>query len=118
MLEVSGDSVIDAGIMPGDLVLVEGGIDPKDGDIDDTDNPKLPILARRCSQTIYPPRAGTNDKSSILGSSLFPVVSLVISSAWRQVGESPSTLTFTLSVAVRPTRAARRRQDCEHSLAS
>ena len=33
MLEVSNDSMIDAGIMPGDLVLVERGIDPKDGDI-------------------------------------------------------------------------------------
>ncbi len=58
MLEVSGDSVIDAGIMPGDLVLVKGGIYPKDGDIDDTDNPKLPILARRCSPAIYPPGRG------------------------------------------------------------
>ena len=33
MLEVSNDSMIEAGIMPGDLVLVERGIDPKDGDI-------------------------------------------------------------------------------------
>lgn len=33
LLKVSGDSMIDAGIMPGDLVLVERGRDPKDGDI-------------------------------------------------------------------------------------
>lgn len=33
MLTVSGDSMIDAGIKPGDLVLVERGKDPKDGDI-------------------------------------------------------------------------------------
>ncbi len=33
MLEVSGDSMIEAGIMPGDIVVVERGIDPKDGDI-------------------------------------------------------------------------------------
>lgn len=33
LLKVSGDSMIDAGIMPGDLALVERGRDPKDGDI-------------------------------------------------------------------------------------
>ena len=33
MLTVSGDSMIDAGIMPGDLVLVERGKEPKDGDV-------------------------------------------------------------------------------------
>lgn len=33
MLEVSGLSMIDAGIMPGDMVLVERGREPKDGDI-------------------------------------------------------------------------------------
>lgn len=33
MLTVSGDSMIDAGIQPGDLVLVERGRTPKSGDI-------------------------------------------------------------------------------------
>jgi repressor LexA len=33
MLTVSGDSMIDAGIQPGDLVLVERGRNPKSGDI-------------------------------------------------------------------------------------
>ncbi len=33
MLTVSGDSMIDAGVRPGDLVLVERGREPKDGDI-------------------------------------------------------------------------------------
>lgn len=33
MLTVSGDSMKDAGIIAGDLVLVERGVDPKDGDI-------------------------------------------------------------------------------------
>lgn len=33
MLTISGDSMIDAGIMPGDIVLVERGKEPKDGDI-------------------------------------------------------------------------------------
>lgn len=33
MLTVTGDSMIDAGIQPGDLVLVEKGIKPKKGDI-------------------------------------------------------------------------------------
>jgi len=33
MVKVSGDSMIDEGIKPGDLVLVERGKNPKDGDI-------------------------------------------------------------------------------------
>jgi len=33
ILKVSGESMIDAGIMPGDMVLVERGRDPRDGDI-------------------------------------------------------------------------------------
>jgi SOS-response transcriptional repressor LexA len=33
MLKVTGDSMIDAGIYPGDLVLIEKGIDPKANDI-------------------------------------------------------------------------------------
>jgi repressor LexA len=33
ILHVQGDSMIDAGIMPGDLLLVERGRDPKEGDI-------------------------------------------------------------------------------------
>lgn len=33
ILTVKGDSMIDAGIMPGDLVLVERGVEPKDGQI-------------------------------------------------------------------------------------
>jgi len=33
MLKVSGDSMIDAGIMPGDLVLVERGRQPRDNDV-------------------------------------------------------------------------------------
>lgn len=33
MLKVSGDSMIDAGIHPGDMLLVERGRDPKEGDI-------------------------------------------------------------------------------------
>ncbi|GBE57904.1 lexA repressor [bacterium BMS3Abin01] len=33
MLKVQGDSMIDAGIMPGDMVLVERGVREKDGDI-------------------------------------------------------------------------------------
>jgi SOS regulatory protein LexA len=33
MLKVSGDSMIDAGILPGDIVLVEKGVAPKTGDI-------------------------------------------------------------------------------------
>src|SRR6478609_337271 len=67
--------------------------------------PNCLILARRCSQTIYPTGRGPNGKSSISGSSLCPVVSPVISGAWRQAGESASALTFTVSVAVRPARA-------------
>lgn len=33
ILQVSGDSMIDAGIVPGDLALVERGPEPRDGDI-------------------------------------------------------------------------------------
>ena len=33
MLKVTGDSMIDAGICPGDLVLVEKGVEPKTSDI-------------------------------------------------------------------------------------
>lgn len=33
LLKVSGDSMIEAGINPGDLVVVEKGADPKEGDI-------------------------------------------------------------------------------------
>ncbi len=33
LLKVNGDSMIDAGILEGDLVLVERGITPRDGDI-------------------------------------------------------------------------------------
>ena len=33
LLRVKGDSMIEAGIMPGDQVLVERGAEPKDGDI-------------------------------------------------------------------------------------
>lgn len=33
ILKVSGESMIDAGIMPGDMVLVERGITPRNGDI-------------------------------------------------------------------------------------
>jgi SOS regulatory protein LexA len=33
ILKVSGESMIDAGILPGDMVLVERGRDPRDGDI-------------------------------------------------------------------------------------
>lgn len=33
MLTVSGDSMIEAGIMPGDLVIVDRGLKPKPGDI-------------------------------------------------------------------------------------
>jgi repressor LexA len=33
MLQVKGDSMIDAGIRPGDIALVERGADAKDGDI-------------------------------------------------------------------------------------
>ena len=33
ILEVSGDSMTDAGLLPGDLVLVQRGLQPKDGDI-------------------------------------------------------------------------------------
>lgn len=33
MLTVSGDSMVDAGILPGDIVLVERGARPKSGDI-------------------------------------------------------------------------------------
>lgn len=33
ILKVSGESMIEAGILPGDMVLVERGRDPRDGDI-------------------------------------------------------------------------------------
>lgn len=33
LLKVSGDSMIDAGIHPNDLVVIERGLDPKNGDI-------------------------------------------------------------------------------------
>jgi len=33
ILKISGDSMIDAGILPGDMALVERGHEPKDGDI-------------------------------------------------------------------------------------
>lgn len=33
MLEVKGDSMLDAGILPGDMVLAERGPEPKNGDI-------------------------------------------------------------------------------------
>jgi SOS regulatory protein LexA len=33
MLKVKGDSMIDAGIMPGDMVLVERGLEAREGDI-------------------------------------------------------------------------------------
>jgi len=33
ILKVTGDSMIEAGIMPGDLVLAQRGCEPKDGDI-------------------------------------------------------------------------------------
>src|SRR5262252_3909223 len=33
LLKVDGESMIEAGILPGDLLLVERGVDPRDGDI-------------------------------------------------------------------------------------
>ena len=33
ILKVQGESMIEAGILPGDLLLVERGVDPRDGDI-------------------------------------------------------------------------------------
>jgi SOS regulatory protein LexA len=33
LLKVTGDSMIEAGILPGDMVLVERGLEPHDGDI-------------------------------------------------------------------------------------
>ena len=33
VLKVNGNSMIDAGILPGDMLLVERGADPRDGDI-------------------------------------------------------------------------------------
>src|SRR5262245_32897307 len=33
ILKVDGESMIEAGILPGDLLLVERGVDPRDGDI-------------------------------------------------------------------------------------
>ncbi len=33
ILKVNGDSMIDAGILPGDMLLVERGAQPRDGDI-------------------------------------------------------------------------------------
>jgi len=33
LLKVDGESMIEAGILPGDLLLVERGLDPRDGDI-------------------------------------------------------------------------------------
>jgi len=33
ILKVTGDSMMDAGILPGDLLLVERGVHPRDGDI-------------------------------------------------------------------------------------
>lgn len=33
MLRIKGDSMIEAGILPGDQVLVERGVEPRDGDI-------------------------------------------------------------------------------------
>ena len=33
LLKVDGESMIGAGILPGDLLLVERGVDPRDGDI-------------------------------------------------------------------------------------
>ncbi len=33
IVKVSGESMIEAGIMPGDLLLVERGVEPRDGDI-------------------------------------------------------------------------------------
>ncbi len=33
MLQIKGDSMIEAGILPGDMVLVERGMNPKEGDI-------------------------------------------------------------------------------------
>jgi SOS regulatory protein LexA len=33
LLKVDGESIIEAGILPGDLLLVERGVDPRDGDI-------------------------------------------------------------------------------------
>ena len=33
VLKVNGNSMIDAGILPGDMLLVERGVNPRDGDI-------------------------------------------------------------------------------------
>jgi len=33
ILKVNGNSMIDAGILPGDMLLVERGANPRDGDI-------------------------------------------------------------------------------------
>lgn len=33
MIKVNSDSMIDAGILPGDMVLVERGLEPREGDI-------------------------------------------------------------------------------------
>jgi repressor LexA len=33
LLKVEGDSMVDAGILPGDVILVERGLRPRDGDI-------------------------------------------------------------------------------------
>ncbi len=55
VLEVSGDSMVDAGIMPGDLVLVERGREPKSGDIvvAEVDNEWTVKYFRRSGPKIY-----------------------------------------------------------------
>jgi repressor LexA len=58
MLKVSGDSMIDAGICPGDLVLVERGRMPKDGDIviAEVDNHwTMKYLKKQNGQTVLMP---------------------------------------------------------------
>ena len=55
MLKVKGDSMIDAGIMPGDLLLVERRSEAKDGEIviTEIDNKWTVKYLRKNSKTIY-----------------------------------------------------------------
>jgi len=62
ILKVRGDSMIDAGILPGDLLLVERGVTPRDGDmvIAQVDREWTMKFFRRRGSTVFLEAANQN----------------------------------------------------------
>jgi len=84
LLRVQGNSMIEAGIMPGDLLLVERGVDPKDGDIvvAEVDNNWTLKYFRKIGNKIF--LAPANKKFSLITPKNELKISAVVVSAIRK----------------------------------